>query len=121
MSIASLKHALRRRKELVAFLCALILCSLVVLFSVTGWLREERWGAPIVLGQDGPADAVPRIAPPGIAALWKKGGVNPFGGGAALETGGTARISPPPLPPLEPEMPPAPLPSPLDLILEGGP
>lgn len=118
--MASLQQALRRRKELVLFLSALVLCALVLLHSATGWLRKEKWGAPITFRPVGAGDAVPRVGPPGIAAFWKRGEVNPFNGGPALEAGGAARLPPPPLPPLHAEMPPAPLPLPLDLILESG-
>ncbi len=112
---------LARRKELMLFVCALVIAALVAASSVSGWLSEETWGDPITVRRVETSDAVPTVTLPDFAAIWEDGGRNPFGDAAvALESGGKAHIPLPPAPPLWPELPPPPLVRPADFLTEGG-
>ena len=112
---------IKRRKELLLCICALVLGTLTVLASLTGWLEKENWGGAITVRKIQSSDAAPEMAPPDFSAIWEDGGRNPFGDAAtALESGGKAQIPLPPPPPLPPEMPPPPAVRPIDLLTEGG-
>ena len=119
MERGSFRRTLSRRRELVLFLCALVVGAAWVAGNLAGWLETEPWDAdrPITLRR-APDPAVPAVRRPDFAAIWTHDGPNPFGA-AALESGGTAHLRPPPLPPLRPEMPPAPMVRPLDFLLGG--
>ncbi len=111
---------LKRRKEIVVFVCALALTALTVFASFSGWLEEEVWGRPVTVRQVGAREPVPKVALPDVEQIWEDGERNPFGGAAAaIQTGGPANIPLPPVPPLRPEMPPAPAVRPVDLLTGG--
>jgi len=115
---------IRRHKERLLFLCALVVAASAVAVDLSGRLEEEDWDAtrPLtgvrVPAGPGAAD----LAAPDFSLVWTEGGRNPFGDAAAvLESGGRAKIRLPLPPPLLPEMPPAPLVRPIDLLMEGSP
>ena len=111
---------LKRRKEVVVFVCALALAGLAVHASLSGWLEKEAWGWPITARRVEAQRPVPKVALPDALQIWQAGGRNPFGDAAvAIESGGKARIPLPPAPPLLPEMPPPPVVRPVDFLTEG--
>ena len=117
MQQGSAVRLMKRRKELILFVCALALGILAIWASLSGWLEKENWGRPVATRQVGSKKALPEVVFPDFSTIWRKGGRNPFGDAAvALESGGKARIPLPPLPPLVPEMPPAPIIEPVDLF-----
>jgi hypothetical protein len=104
----------------VVFVCALALTALTVLASVSGWLEKEAWGRPISVRRVVSKGAVPKVELPDVEQIWADGERNPFGGAAiAIDAVGKANISPPPVPSLQPEMPPAPAVRPVDLLTGG--
>jgi hypothetical protein len=108
-----------RRKERLLLAAALVVGALVVWASLSGWLTMQPWGERVSTREVGSPDAVEPLTLPEVAAVWKEDGGNPFGApGAGVQAGGTARLRPPPLPPLEPVLPPPPTPGPLDLFGE---
>ena len=122
MAQGSLSKTMRRHKEVVILLVALAVCAFAALKAASSWLEPERWGHPIATQQvrsEGPA---PRVETPNFSAIWSDAGRNPFGYAASdLEAGGKAGLPLPPLPAVFPEMPPAPMAGPLDVLMEGTP
>lgn len=111
---------IKRRKELILFLCALAVGALAVGASLSGWLEKESWGEPVTTRNAGAGEARPKVLLPDLSLIWEEGGRNPFGDAAvALESGGKAHIPLPPPPPLRPEMPAPPAVRPIDLLTEG--
>ena len=110
----------KRRKEVVMFVCALALAAFAVHASLSGWLEKETWGRPVTVQRVEAQKPVPKAVLPDILLIWEDGGRNPFGDAAvAIESGGKARILLPPVPPLRPEMPPPPVIRPVDFLTEG--
>ena len=110
----------KRRKEVVVFVCALALAAFAVQASLSGWLEKEAWGWPVTTRSVDAQRPVPKVVLPDVLQLWNDGGRNPFGDAAvAIEAGGKARIPLPPAPPLRPEMPPPPAVRPADFLTEG--
>ena len=115
------KQVFARRKELMFFTGALVVCAIFVASGVSGWLEEENWGPPITVRPINEDSAVPEVTLPDFRAIWQNGGRNPFGDAAIeLTSGGKAKIQRPLTPPLVPEMPPPPMVRPIDLLMEGG-
>jgi len=111
---------IRRRKEMVFFLGALCLGALVAASALSGWLEEEMWGQPVTTRSVPGGEARPEVVFVDFSSIWQEGGRNPFGDAAVvLESGGRAKIRLPWPPPLVPEMPPAPMVRPIDLLAEG--
>jgi len=118
MDIDSLKRAARRRKEVILLVVAAVASALALVSSLSGWLDEETWGTPVTARRVTIAD-VPEIVPPDLGAIWSSDGRNPFGDAAVtLKSGGKARLPLPPVPPLTPDLPPAPVPRLVDLLSE---
>lgn len=118
---SSFGATMRRRKELVVFLCALLLGLLIVTAGLSGWLPKETWGQPVTIRRVEARKPAPKVVLPDVSHIWEDGGRNPFGDAAiALESGGKAQIPLPPPPPLRPEMPPPPAVRPVDFLTEGG-
>jgi hypothetical protein len=118
----AMKTGYHRRKEVILLACSALVCALVVVSSLTGWLEEELWGDPITLQPIATETAPGAVGPPDFAAAWSRGGRNPFGDAAeSLDSGGRANLPMPPLPPLIPERPPAPMPRPIDFLRESAP
>lgn len=112
--------AVKRRKEVVVFVCALALAALAVHASLSGWLATETWGWPITARRVEAQRPVPKVVLRDVRLIWEDGGRNPFGDAAvAIESGGKARIPLPHVPPLRPEMPPPPVVRPVDFLTEG--
>jgi hypothetical protein len=121
MDNRTLKTGFRRRKEAILLACAVAVCLLVAMSSLTGWLKDEIWGGPITMQRGSASGAPPAVDSPDFAAAWDGGGRNPFGDASeTLDSGGKANIPLPPLPPLIPQVPSAPMPRPIDFLTEGG-
>lgn len=117
----SIGTTIKRRKELILLLCALVVGALAVNVSLSGWLEKENWGEPVTTRNAGAGAALPKVLLPDLSLIWEDGGRNPFGDvTVALESGGKAHIPLPPPPPLRPEMPPPPMVKPIDFLTEGG-
>ena len=111
---------LKRRKEVVMFVCALALTALTVYASFSGWLTEEVWGRPVTVRRVGARGPVPKVVLRDVDQVWKDDGHDPFrGAAAAIQVGGPANIPLPPVPLLRPEMPPAPAVRPVDFLTGG--
>jgi len=120
MRHSALSSTIRRRKEAVFFLGVLCLGALLVASALSGWLEEETWGQPVTTRKVHGGEAQPEVVFADFSSIWQDGGRNPFGDAAVvLESGGRAKIRLPWPPPLVPEMPPAPMVRPIDLLTEG--
>lgn len=120
MQYRSLGKVLRRRQELVFFVCVLALGVLAVRACLLGWLGKEDWGRPITTQWVESVGRVPEVEAAAFPTVDKADRRSPFlSVTAALQPGGRARIALPPVPPLAPEMPPPPMVRPVDLLKEG--
>jgi hypothetical protein len=116
----SLGKTMRRRKEVVLLVIALAVGAFAAAKSASSWIQPERWGPPIAAHPARSESPVPQAETIDFSAIWQGGGRNPFGYAASeLEAGGRAGLPLPPLPAVFPEMPPAPMPTPLDVLMEG--
>jgi hypothetical protein len=123
MERTAARRILRRHKEVVLLLAALLVGAAVISARLSGWVERERWDAdrPITVREAVPPGKLPTVTLTDFDTVWQAGGRNPFGDAAvALESGGKAKLPPPPLPPLRPEMPPVPRVRPIDLLTGGG-